>query len=1245
MRQENTSSPNVAASRKRNSAAIYAGLLKTFPPGGAIRRGGGKYLTSILLLTLLLLSAGVSSNAQVAQRLLGRVTDTSGAVVPDVLITVKNISAGVALTTQTSQTGDWVVPYLSPGVYSVSAEKAGFASAKEENITLNVGQLRTVDLQLKVGAATESVTTTANTLALDTASADRQSVIEGTRVSDLPFNARNVMVSTIAVAGVGSKNGLNNQLPYGNITTGLVVNSSAVSISMDGANNMSTGFQSMSYLPLVDAVQEMVVNTTPYDAGAVGFATGGSLDVHLKSGTNKLHGSVYEYYKSTGLDANSYQNNYYGKPRSSHKSHQYGFELDGPVIIPHFYNGKDKTFFTMAAENFKNVTPNNISGSVPGVFGGPSWLTPVNGYYQFTGLVQANGSPITLYDPASPNPAARKSFYSEGAPNIYSIPASRVNQTAINLLKLYPAPNVAAPSGSAPWQNNYFVAQSQPSIYRNFMLKLDHNLNQNDRISVRWGWWNQFQTSNSNGFPDDNPAKYGQFPNGQKFQTFFAEWIHTFGAHAVFNLKSSLNMDESENRASADYDPAKLGLPSVAGGVTQASLLQRFPQIGLDKFLQMGSTGTSVNVHNQLSLMPSLTLVHGPHDIHIGFDNREYQISTKQASGGLTLNSNGQWTQASNANTNDAASGLSIASLMLDNGYLSGGSVVQPAQQFESYHYWAAFFQDNYKIRQNLTLNIGVRYDFPNQPVERHNRYTNAFDSTVTNPVSAAVVANGYTGGGVTGGLTFSGVNGTPRTQVNRAWYMIEPRFGFSYSPKPKLVLKGGFGKAYNWAAYTGPQTGFSATTSVTASPTTLYTTPSSTLSNPFPGGYVQQQGSSLGYLAGLGSSISYYNRDLKFGETWSYSFGMQYQLSSGDILDVSYQGKTFRKGPTGYNINSVPAGWYAQCDVERGGNPALCTASSTANPFKGVNGFQGTNYYTATNLQSGVFRQAYPQYTGVTRNGDSNDNGLWLNSFQVTETHRFARSLTSTTTYAYSRIMDNNGWWDQVYRIKARIQDANDLNHRITFTGVYELPVGRGRTFLKDTNRLVNQIVGGWKVGMLFLYETGRPWQPQCGTGQHGALAGSTGCLELPYGVKAIQKSRTVTGTNPQVIRGVDPCVGDRDAKTGAIVLRQSAVAYGCSQANFVYKALYSPVQPITSFGVRLGATTEFDANLAKNFALYENYNLILKIDAFNALNHAVWNNSYQTTNDANFGALLKGPTAQGNQPRQVQLSATVRW
>jgi len=1243
---------------------------------GNLKRCGknlaAKCFTGVVLFVMFL-GATAMSYGQIAQQLVGRVTDATGAVVPNAMITVTNEATAVAISLRSTQSGDWVAPYLQPGRYTVKIEKAGFETETVAAVSLDVGQLRSVDARLKVGSTKESVTVRASELAIQTENADEEGLISGQLINDLPYNGRNVMTSSITVAGAGSKNGLNNQSPYGNITSGIVFNSSAGSLNIDGVNNMSTGFQTMAYVPLVDAVQQIVVDMTPYDAGAVGFATAGNIDVHLKSGTNKLHGTVYEYYKSTGLDANTWVNNYNGRARSSHKSNQYGFEADGPVVIPHFYNGHDKTFFTSAFEIYDQTTPAPVTTSVPGVMGQSSWLTPQGGFYEFNGLTQSGGAPVTLYDPATVGGCAplvhggwtppagvkctaalRESFQQEGAPNSYSIPVGRVNQAALNILKYFPAPNVLPASGS-PWQNNYFVPVSIPSRYTNFMIKIDHLIGTNDQVSARWGRWDQFQTSNTNGFPTGNPAEYGGIPNGQRFQNPAGEWIHTFSANAIFDLKVSVDMDESENKASLPFNSSTLGLPDVSAGVTQPSLLGVFPQINLNNvsggnFAQMGATGTSLGIHNELNILPSVNLVHGAHDIHIGLDNREFQISTKQGSGGLTLNSSANWTQEFNNVTSDVSTGSSIASFMLDSGYLSGGSLTQPAQSFETYHYWGTFLQDNYKANKKLTLNLGLRYDFPSQAVERHNRYTNYFDGSAVSPIAAAAQANGFNGD-VTGGLTFSGVNGVPRTQLPRAWYMLEPRGGLSYSLNTKTVIHGGIGMAYNWGAYTGAQTGFSATTSVTPSLSTNYTTPYSTLANPFPGGYVSEPGASLGMTAGLGTGVSFYNHYTKFGATWSYSLGVQRQLTSGDVLDIAYVGKQFTHGPTGESINTPSPLWFAQCNAETGGNPALCTGNVN-NPFKGIAGFSGTSLYTGATVSSGQLLLPYPQFTGVTENGKENLNGLWLNSLQFTETHRFANSLVATATYEYARIMDNNGIFDySTYSPGApknllRIEDSNDLNHRITFTGTYKLPVGRGRTFLGNSNRIVDAVVGGWNVGTLYLYESGRPWQPQCGGGQNAGLSGGTGCLEFPFGTAPLKVGRTNgTSLGSNVIRGAVPCVADRNPATGAIVPRAGATAYGCTQSDWVYKTQFAPATNLVSTGIRLGANSEFDSNLSKSFDTFESYKLIFKIDAFNVTNHAVWNNGYQTSNDVYFGTIRKGITAPANNPRQVQLSATMRW
>jgi hypothetical protein len=382
----------------------------------------------------------------------------------------------------------------------------------------------------------------------------------------------------------------------------------------------------------------------------------------------------------------------------------------------------------------------------------------------------------------------------------------------------------------------------------------------------------------------------------------------------------------------------------------------------------------------------------------------------------------------------------------------------------------------------------------------------------------------------------------------------------------------------------------------------------------------------------------------------------VQRQLSRGDLLDVQYVGKQFTHGPTTLNLNYPGAAWYAQCNVAAGGNASLCTASSTPNPFQHVYGFQGTSLFTAAKIQSGQLLYAFPQYSGVSESGYANWNGLWLNSLQVSETHRFERSLTATTTYEYARIMDNNGIFDYstttpgagVPNNLLRIEDSNDLNHRVTFIGTYNLPIGRGRQFFGGMNRLLDSVVGGWNVSSMLLYESGRPWQPQCSGGNGQNLGGNTGCFYLPNGTSPMKVARGwVNEGGVRRIRGATPCVADTNQTTGAIVNTTGYTDYGCSGSpNVIYKAAYAPAQNIVSTGIRLGANSEWDANVQKNFSILENYALTLKLDAFNVDNHPVWNNAYSTTQtDGTWGSITPGPTGQGNNPRYVQLSATVHW
>lgn len=335
--------------------------------------------SSISILLALLAFAGVSK----AQQFTGRVTDPTGAVVNKATVTAHNVDTNVDITTQSTKSGDYTIPYLKAGNYTLTAVAQGFQSELHTGINLQVEQTATVNFALKVGGSTETVTVSGDPL-IDFAKADVGEVIENTRVTELPLNGRDPGMLSILSAGVQWNSGATQyQRPFDDTQHNTSINGGGtgnVELMLDGVSNEAssinnTGNAQIAYVPPVDSVQEFRIITNAYDA-QFGRNAGGVEDVILKSGTNKIHGDVYEYARRTWLDANTWQNKYKlalalpGANLSAlrtpkQKRDQYGFELDGPVVIPKLFNGRDKTFFTMQFENWNEIEPNTVTDSVP----------------------------------------------------------------------------------------------------------------------------------------------------------------------------------------------------------------------------------------------------------------------------------------------------------------------------------------------------------------------------------------------------------------------------------------------------------------------------------------------------------------------------------------------------------------------------------------------------------------------------------------------------------------------------------------------------------------------------------------------------------------------------------------------------------------------------------------------------------------------------------------------------------------
>jgi hypothetical protein len=1186
-------------------------------------------MQSVLPALMLLAAVILIPYTLFGQRFTGEVTDHSGAVVPKATVTVHNQETNVDTMTKATSAGTYAVPYLTPGLYTVSAEAPGFKKAARTDITLEAGKTAVIDLRLDVGTMSETIVVKGDTELLDSGKADRGEVVENARVTELPINGRTVWMLATLQAGARFTGSPQYVRPFDHdVWRFLQINGGGQSHNealLDGVSNETTPETAQSnsrlaYIPPDDAVQEFKVVTAPYDA-QYGRLRGGAIDMTLKTGTNKLHGDVYEFMRRTWLDANTFKNNNTlstlppGAPnrssyqRAEHKLDQYGFELDGPIVIPHVYNGKNKAFFVLQYEYWNEIQPRTITTSVPD----PAWLQG-----DFSSLRIANGTPIPIYDPLTTQADGTRLQFPGN-----KIPKDRLDPVALRLLSYYPAPNITPAPGSNPWQNNWYVPNPTTDRYRNVLGKFDYNLSDKDRLGIRYGYNIRIERSSNNGVP--GPAGTGYNPLGDRMHSFVPQWTHTFSPNLLFDFRAAAGVrGKPDFRTQQSFDQTQFwpaSMVSQLGG----SNSDHFPAIGLNGFTGLGSNGNTLTVSNSLSLMPTVTWIRNKHTIRAGTDVRWMQYGIKLVNSGVNLSFNEGWTSAK-WNQTVGNTGNSVASMLL--GTASGGTVTIDSTTFLSYHYYAPFIQDDWRVSKKLTLNLGLRWDFNMPGTERHDHGLYAFDTNSVNPVDGqinhALMPNNSQ---VTGGVRYLGANGNPRTLYSPSWLDIQPRVGFAYSLDNKTVLRGGAGEFFQNPLPGANTLGWKGVTNYTG---TLDggMTPRMNLANPFPT-IIQPTGSSLGMLTGLGMGLSYSNPHYQVPNVWQFSFGVQRQLDKNSTLEVSYVGNQSHNNNTGDNINVQSSAFISRCNIATGGNPGICT-TQVPNPFYNVPAFKGTTYYSAPTINPADLTRPFPAFGDITQY-ENNGGSSWYNALEVTATRK-AKNLTLHGTWTWSKLMNAGGWADNTYQIPNRKIDGSDVTHRFTISGVYTMPVGRGRKLLGNAPRILDAAIGGWELGAMSRIESGQPW---------GAPGGF-----YYVGNASVPKTTMPNGD----IRMVAPCVWaySTDPNTKQLVLGpiKAYNDFGCTAPNFIQRANYAPGQNVLYTGIRQPRGFWLDTNMAKHFPIRENVRLQLRLEGFNVVNHPLFQNGFYTSLDEKFGTIGRvSGGGQSNLPRQLQIAAKLIW
>ncbi|MEZ5399941.1 MAG: TonB-dependent receptor [Bryobacteraceae bacterium] len=1156
---------------------------------------------TVLRFSLLAITTMAVYGQEVRATLSGAVTDSSGAPIPGVTVTVTNLATNFSTTAESNAAGTYLTPFLPPGIYRLSAEHQGFKKFVRENIRLEAQDRARADVTLEVGDLTQSVTVAADVSLLQTETASRSQIISNELISQIPTQGRNPFQIAWAAPGVIKTGGWRYLRSFDIAgTSNFAVNGGRNrenEVLLDGISNVR-GNRTVIHVPTMESVQEFKVVTNNYDA-QYGRTGGGVVTIVTKSGGNNFHGTLFEYFQAEELNANQTELNRNGTRKPPNNINTYGFNLSGPIFIPKLVDARNKLFWLISYEGMRQRSADPGSRSVPLA----DWRAG-----DFSTLLNAQGAQVTIYDPLTTQADATRTPFPGNR-----IPGNRISPIATNAFKYYPQPNSA---GDGPAHvNNYIYPSRWIGNMDQWIGRMDYIINTKNTLYFRYGQ-NPFSEYRGlvfiqDPFNDRNPAETtGNAPLIRNGRNWTSDWTSTLSPTFTFNLRAGLARWEETTGSSfgSGFDQRTLGFSSA---IVSQLARPEFPQINLGSYQGMGTSRLQNTATNDsYTIQPNFNLATGRHLLKFGAEGRRYNDTSNDP--GLAAgfyNFDRGWTQA-NALRADAVSGNEIASFLLGYPTASGTPAgvdrnIFPAQRN---HYFATFFQDDWKLTQRLTLNLGLRWDYEQPMVERYDRALRGFDFTTASPIASQ--AQGLN---LTGAVQFANVNGQPRGAFNPDKNNFQPRFGAAYRVTERMVIRGGYGLYYLGQNEAGSSQGFSRrTTAVTTTDGGLR--PAVSIENAFanlPGGRLLDPiGSSLGAASFLGEGITVNNLNRPLPYSHQFSVDIERELPFGLLGEVAYVGNLTRKLPVNSPVNSIPASELNR----RTSTGAIDSAYYTArvpNPMAGL--IPNNAGLNGTTIPRQQLLLPYPQYSGITL--ASNPIGAQdYHGFQSKVTKRMSHGVTFLASYGAGKTLervtmlnpqDFNLADPSASRLEKRSANQIDIPQKFTVAGVWEMPFGKGKAWGAGWSKPVDLVLGGWQLNFDITYQSG--WAVD----YPNAAQVTTGTAKLSSGERTLDRwFNTSLWTNPA---------------TGRPVARQEP---------FTLRAFP------TLFGdVRVPGYQNWDASVSKNFAIHEEIRAQFRFEMVNAFNRPWYTGLISGGNDvasANFGRLN---FVQGNLPRFIKL------
>jgi hypothetical protein len=1157
----------------------------------------------------------------------GVVHDTSGAVVPAANITVISQATEVTLHANTNDSGEYTVPELQVGMYTVKVDKTGFRTFEVSGVVLNAAQTVRTDATLQVGSTGDTVLVTASAIQVQNEDAKLSTTVQNKLVNDLPLVVNGTVRTPFDLAAL-TPDAKNLGGDYGFSLGGGQVG--AYGTSLDGVStNTSRALQKSwvaSNAPSVEAIEQFSVDTNGYKA-EFGHASGGNMMYVSKSGTNDYHGSAYEFLRNNDFDANNFFSNEAGIPNSIYKQNDFGATIGGPVWIPKVYHGKNRTFFFFSYEGFRNR-----AGSNGQVFTVP---TPEMYNGDFSKWVTASGATIPIYNPLSQVQNADGTYTRSLFPGNV-IPQSLFSPAAVKALGVFQAsgklvPNTGSTPGTAAYVSNNYLETGGTQVYpvNKESIKGDHTFNDKQRISGYYGHDREHQTAGPDG-PPTLPGNYSNYNDlVQASDVIRFSWDWSLSNNKLNHFYAGGNDWRQDHKPLQEYSgswQSKFCLPNVPN--CNENLVNLFSGGTGDTYSTWGGQADNGSENTVYSYNDDFTWAHGHHTFKFGgmFQINHYNGFGRQCEAGCAGFSYEETGVPGGSNPN--AGGNAFASFLL--GYADSGQIDTVRFIGQQFYNFGGYFQDDWRVTPKLVLNLGFRYDINLPPTGLNDRWSD-FSPTTPNPAA----------GGIPGAVLFAGSGQGrvgSRTLADLWAKGVGPHFGLAYSKDAKTVVRVSYARLYAaLVSVSGSTHNSGFTLTQTFSNSTNGILPTYTLDQGMPAWTAPPF---VNPSVSNGTSVAWFqgNETTKLPATDNLHFSIQRQVGNATVLNFGYSGvfgEELQSQLLQYNqINPsylTKFGTVAQSITVLNSlvGSATANAAGITAPFSGFNALWGGRATVAQALRP------FPQYTYIdTYAGQGDHSGHSTYHALITQAQRrLSSGLTLQASYVLSKMLTNSDAaggslslsgvqyaTDFFNRGLEKSIGAFDVTHDFKFSGEYEVPLGKGQKLLRSGPGA--WLLGGWRVASINTYSSGTPVAITTSATLPIYANGAAGRVP-PY-------ITSYNGWQPNWSGSFDP---SKDTffvpyGTGPFPTQGSGTAL-----NSIGNATrYNPK-------VRLFPNLNENISVSRSFPIREAMKVEFRAEAFNVFNRVRFGTGSTQLQNQSFG-VLSGASSQLNTPRQLQLA-----